>query len=282
MQHEDLPQESVGQIMAAAIGGDKRVLEELLAQQNVKRVRQPGAIQNVRYTPAHRTDEQIRALDPAERAIALANKRADSEAKEALGQHPQQDAQLASDLDAELMRLRTVAKLIAEVLPLYSSVKLRGLRAPARVRGACEKRRVRDVRKHQWVRDGENKHMYRCAYCLLSRVASSVDLLPTDSCAGLSTLMRHAKSLELLGHNIHSVEVEAGAGDGASGTEHVHICMRCGAWTARRCVNLAQACKGAAPPGSAGAHALSRVRRSLRPTTQALHGRRAAQPAQLG
>ena len=76
-----------------------------------------------RYTPAHRSADKIAALPDAERRIASGNDKADRYAKEALRDHPQATPAELQKVDDEVTAMRTVALVMAAVLPLFPVVK---------------------------------------------------------------------------------------------------------------------------------------------------------------
>ena len=70
------------------------------------------------HTPAHRSEEVIRALPPEGKRIALANQDADRLAKHALSLHPQAAPADLEDLDRQVQILISCAKMFGTVLPL--------------------------------------------------------------------------------------------------------------------------------------------------------------------
>ena len=77
-------------------------------------------VADVRWTPAHRSEEQIARLEGEDMHIARANAYADELAKRGAKLHPPQSDQIMKDIEREAKACKIVLQLAAKILPLFS------------------------------------------------------------------------------------------------------------------------------------------------------------------
>ena len=150
------------------------------------------------HTPAHRSEEVIRALPPEGKRIALANQDADRLAKHALSLHPQAAPADLEDLDRQVQILISCAKMFGTVLPLFP--KLIFERAPKDARlprvplppDWHEWEPIRMQRQATRVDAGVSQQCadaaFRCSRCFL--IPFDSESRPNNDCAGFSTALR--------------------------------------------------------------------------------------------
>ena len=214
------------------------------------RARGHAHIQSFSHTPAHRTDEKIAELPPAERRIALGNKHVDTEAKTALHLHPQPSERMSSDLDAEMDRIRISARTIAATLRCFPKLQYaRRLRLHER-----RHRRFQLAQWHDWRYHGG---IWQCRACLLAHSGVEEDR-PMTGCSGVPPMLRKIAKHAFFGHRLQVCRLS---------DRPLFFCVVCGAWALRRCIRLAAPCGGHPATGSAGATALKRIHSGRHPDT---------------
>ena len=144
-------------------------------------------MEGMEQVPARRSVDVIRALDTPQFTAGMGNYHADLGAKQALGLHPQPPPGLAKDVEETAQRVRTILRIIADVLVLFPAERferqaLRSTLAPERRRQLADQ----PADAHCWQLDGK-RGLWHCTQCMLSRAASAqqvAKLLPLALAAG--------------------------------------------------------------------------------------------------
>ena len=132
------------------------------------------------HVKAHRSQEVMAALQPAQKRMPLANEQVDLAAKAALDMHPPVPDGLAKESEAACKRLKIVYKVVEAILPLFPRRQM--VRDPMYQRAPKKKVKLHAEDWHEWHL--HSKGVWRCSRCMELREATAKGQLAMQGCLG--------------------------------------------------------------------------------------------------